>query len=187
MFKCSTQITLVLLLLIESDYCARVKEFRGEKVATCVTPNTDDYSIVFPNGWNYSISSNKANFYGNFIIKEVIEEPIDLIIISNRCTLDMKNCEPFNKFTLPRICTYLNDEKGVFALFFNSVEPRFHCPLKPGVYEFRDSVIDLSFFTNFRLEGYRWTASIKLVSKGKIKKDIFCLYAQCIVSWVRKS
>ncbi|XP_053692039.1 uncharacterized protein LOC128740520 [Sabethes cyaneus] len=166
---------------------SRIKEFLGEKVATCVTPNTKDYLLEFPTGWNYSIGSNKVHFYGSFVIKETIQAPIDLIIASNRCTLDMKTCEPFNKFTLPRICTYVNDENGVFASFFNSLEPNFHCPLKPGVYEFKNSTIDLRFFTNFPLEGYRWTASLKLISKDKLKKEIFCLYAQVYVRWIRKS
>lgn len=100
--------------------------------------------------------------------------------------MDMKTCELFNKINLSNICRYINDEKGLWASFFKSLEPDLRCPIKPGVYKFENSIIDLSFFTNFPLEGYRWQASLKLYSKTQPKKELFCLSTQNSMRWVKK-
>ncbi|XP_058816251.1 uncharacterized protein LOC131679527 [Topomyia yanbarensis] len=178
---------MLIMLYRNIGQCARVKQLNAEKAATCIAPNSDAYLIHFPGGLNYTFGRSKAYFYGNFTVKETIQEPLELVLTTNRCTLDMKTCETFNKLTLTRICSYINDDKGIFASFFKSFEPKFHCPIQPGVYFFKNSIIDLTFFTNFPLEGYRWQANIKLFLKGKINKEVYCMNAQASMIWVKKN
>ncbi|XP_058449308.1 uncharacterized protein LOC131429273 [Malaya genurostris] len=166
--------------------CARFKQLIAEKAATCISPTSNTYVIQFPAGLNCTFGKSKADFYGNFTVTETIQEPLELIVITNRCNLNMRTCETFNKLTLTRICSYINDDKGIFASFLKSLEPDFRCPIKPGVYFFKNSTIDLSIFTMFPLEGYRWQSSIKLISKSASKKEIYCLNSQASMIWVRK-
>ncbi|XP_065088221.1 uncharacterized protein LOC135709761 [Ochlerotatus camptorhynchus] len=165
---------------------ARVKEFVQEKAAICSTPNSNQYVIKFPGPLNITTASNIVRFYGNFTVTETIQEPLELAVIPNRCTMDMKTCELFNKVTLPNVCRYINDDKGLWASFFKSMEPDLRCPIKPGVYKFENSIADLSFFVTFPLEGYRWQTSVKLYSKNQSKKELFCLSSQSSMRWVKK-
>ncbi|XP_019546967.3 uncharacterized protein LOC109417327 [Aedes albopictus] len=174
------------LIFAGSINSARVKEYVQEKAATCPVPNADKFVIQFPGPLNFTSGSNVVQFQGNFTVMETIQEPLEIILATNRCTLDMKTCELFNKLTLSDVCRYINDQKGIWASFFKSMEPDFHCPIKPGLYKFQNSVVDLSFATNFPLEGYRWQTSMKLYSTVKPKKELYCLSSQSLMRWVKK-
>lgn len=167
--------------------CARVRVYSQEKAATCTVPYADKYAIQFPGNLNFTSNGNIIKFHGNFSVTELIQEPLEMILVSNRCTLDMKTCEQFNKVTLADICRYINDEKGRWAPFFRSTDPDFKCPIKPGVYKFQKSILDLTFFTKFPMEGYRWLTFIKLFSGTKPKKELLCLTSQSSMYWIRKS
>ncbi|XP_055639358.1 uncharacterized protein LOC129777228 [Toxorhynchites rutilus septentrionalis] len=167
--------------------CARIKELKAEKAATCITANTDKYIIQFPGPLNYTADGNRIHFFGNFTVTETIKEPLEVAVIANRCSVEMKTCEPFNKLTLSRVCTYINDENGIFISFFKSITPVFRCPIKPGLYTFQKSVLDLTFFTIFALEGYRWQANIKLFSRDNAKRELYCLATQALMRWVRRT
>lgn len=110
------------------------------------------------------------------------------IVVAHRCTMNMKTCEPFNTIALSRICTYINDENGMLASFFRTMEPNLRCPIRPGLYRFVNSTMNLKFFTAFPIEGYRWQASLKLYSKEKgIKRELYCLSGHASMKWVRKA
>ncbi|XP_021697712.1 uncharacterized protein LOC110675941 [Aedes aegypti] len=182
-----TNVLIISVLLFASGVnCARVKEYVQEKAATCPVPNADKFAVQFPGPMNFTSGSNVVKFYGNFTVTETIQEPLEIIIATNRCTLDMKTCELFNKLTLSDLCRYINDQKGVWASFFKSMEPDFRCPIKPGLYKFVNSVVDLSFSTNFPLEGYRWQTSLKLYSTVKPKRELFCISSQSFMRWIKK-
>uniref|UniRef100_A0A8D8DWM7 (northern house mosquito) hypothetical protein n=1 Tax=Culex pipiens TaxID=7175 RepID=A0A8D8DWM7_CULPI len=99
----------------------------------------------------------------------------------------MKTCEPFNKIALGGVCATINDANGMLAPFFAGLEPKFRCPIEPGVYQFRNAEVDLRFFTTFPLEGYRWQAKLKLYSKTKNRRELFCLAELVSMKWVRKA
>ncbi|XP_021697711.1 uncharacterized protein LOC110675940 [Aedes aegypti] len=179
-------LSVLIILAIHEGICARVKEFVCEKAATCSSPNAHQFVIQFPGPLNCTMGSNIVQFHGNFTVTETIQEPLELLIIPNRCTMDMKSCELFNKLTLTNICRYINDESGILAPFFRSIEPNIQCPIKPGFYQFKKSIIDLTFFLKFPLEGYRWQSSMKLYSRSKPKKELYCLSEQVSMRWVKK-
>ncbi|XP_062542048.1 uncharacterized protein LOC134210041 [Armigeres subalbatus] len=181
-------IAILIILLNNWGSCARVKEYVQEKAAICAVPNADQFALQLPGPFNYSMGNkNTIKFYGNFTITTVIQEPLELVIIANRCTLNMKSCELFNKVTLTDLCRHINDQKGVMISFFKSIDPIFQCPIKPGLYQFKNSVVDLSFVSIFPLEGYRWQTSLKLYSKTKPMKELFCLSSQSFMHWVKKT
>lgn len=55
----------------------RVKEFYDLKMATCNASNSDQYVLDFKT-LNYSIKNNVVHFYGNFIVTETIQEPLEV-------------------------------------------------------------------------------------------------------------
>lgn len=109
-----------------------------------------------------------------------------LIILINRCTLDMSTCEEFNSLALTNLCRYINDEKGMAASFFRSIDPVLHCPIKPGIYKFKKSIVDLSFTLPMPMEGYRWKADLKLYSRIRPKKELLCVASQSMLRWTNK-
>ncbi|XP_062551816.1 uncharacterized protein LOC134217074 [Armigeres subalbatus] len=182
-------IVLIVFAVFISNFgnCARVKEYFQEKAATCVVPYANKFVVQFPTPTlNFTTSNNIIKLYGNFTVTEVIQEPLEMIVVSNRCTLDMKTCEQFNKRVLTDICHYINDGKGLWAQFFRRIEPEFNCPVEPGLYTFKNTALDLSFLTNLPLEGYRWQTTIKLNSRTKPKRELYCLLSLSTNRWVRK-
>ncbi|EDS44301.1 conserved hypothetical protein [Culex quinquefasciatus] len=165
----------------------RIKEFNVEQAAPCQTSGNETYVIQFPDGVNYTFENNLVDFHGNFTVSEAIKEPLEFVVVTNRCSLDMKTCEPFNKIALGGVCATINDANGMLAPFFAGLEPKFRCPIEPGVYRFRNAVVDLRFFTTFPLEGYRWQAKLKLYSKTKNRRELFCLAELVSMKWVRKA
>ncbi|XP_058814617.1 uncharacterized protein LOC131678459 [Topomyia yanbarensis] len=177
----------IFAVLIASGNSARTKVLVVEKLATCSAPNSDKYVIRLPNPLNFTSVNNKLQIYGNLTVMEVIQEPLEVVFVTNRCSLDMKTCEPFNKRTLPRICSYINEEKGSWATFFRSFEPDVRCPIKPNVYTFGNISVDLTFATIFALDGYRWQAYLKLFSSGKQKRELLCVSVQFWMKWVKRA
>ncbi|XP_062542049.1 uncharacterized protein LOC134210042 [Armigeres subalbatus] len=171
---------------ITCGICARVKEFVVEKTATCSTSNDKQFVIQVPKPLRYNTDSNMVEFLGNFTVTETIQEPLELMIIPNRCTMDMTSCELFNKLTISNLCRYINDERVFLRSFLRSIEPNIRCPIRPGFYQFRNSSIDFRFFANFPLEGYRWQTSMKLYSNSKPKRELYCLSSQTSMRWVKK-
>lgn len=55
-----------------------MKEFVGEKVATCSSPNADQFIIKFPGPLNYTMGSNIVRFHGNFTVTETIQDPLEV-------------------------------------------------------------------------------------------------------------
>lgn len=102
--------------------------------------------------------------------------------------MDMIKCEYFTTIPVPRVCDHINDERALLATFFKGMEPPMRCPIKPGIYRFENSTIDLNFFTTFPLEGYRWQSRLRLYTReGSAKKEVYCLDMHCTVKWFRNS
>ncbi|EDS34760.1 conserved hypothetical protein [Culex quinquefasciatus] len=184
----SILVSFILLLCIHIISNARVKEFFDIEMATCTNPNTEKFLIQFPGAINHTFKDNVVSLHGNFTVTEVIQEPLEFIVVAHRCTMNMKTCEPFNTIALSRICTYINDENGMLASFFRTMEPNLRCPIRPGLYRFVNSTMNLKFFTAFPIEGYRWQASLKLYSKEKgVKRELYCLSGHASMKWVKKA
>ncbi|XP_062551817.1 uncharacterized protein LOC134217075 [Armigeres subalbatus] len=180
------KVIILILLYMKGGTGARVKEYIQEEAAICPQPNADKFVIQFPGQLNFTTGISSVEFHGNFTITDVIQEPLELVIHITRCTLDNKTCDQFNKLTLTNICRYVNDEKGPLVGFFKSMEPKIRCPIKPGAYRFKNSLVDLSFTTIYPMEGYRWKAHLKLNSR-RPKRELFCVFSQSIMRWTKKT
>ncbi|KXJ74434.1 hypothetical protein RP20_CCG013702 [Aedes albopictus] len=156
--------------------CAkRIKEYVQEKAEVCPNSNTDNFTVQFPGPLNYSVNNNAVKFHGDFTVTEIIQEPLELIISIDRCALDMKTCEEFNKLTFTNLCRHVNDEKGLVSKFFKGMEPAVRCPIKPGIYKFKNAVFDLSFTIPLPMEGFHWQANLRLYSRIRPKKELLCV------------
>ncbi|XP_055600313.1 uncharacterized protein LOC129749374 [Uranotaenia lowii] len=169
----------VLIIFIRFVFSARTKEFVVDRFSPCLNSSNDKYTVRFPDQVKYTISKNVVQLHGNFNVTETIQEPLEMALITNRCSMDMKSCEQFNKMTVSRLCSVLSNEKNMWTSFYKSVDPDLRCPFQPGIYKFINSSSDLSFFRNFPLEGFRWQVYMKFyTTKNKAKREIFCLTIQ---------
>ncbi|XP_019547049.3 uncharacterized protein LOC109417411 [Aedes albopictus] len=174
------------LFMINGGRAKRIKEYVQEIAEICPNANSGNFTVQFPGPLNYSMSSNLIKLHGNFTITETIQEPLELIILIDRCALDMKTCEEHNKLTFTNLCRHVNDEKDVVAKFFKNVDPIVRCPIKPGIYKFKNAVFDLSFTLPLPMEGYRWQAKLKLYSRIRPKRELFCVSSLSSMHWVNK-
>lgn len=66
-------------------------------------------------------------------------------------------------------------------------EPRIRCPIMPGNYSAKDSVLDLTAISGFPTNGFTWVEAIKGVAgDGKNKKLVFCANVEAKITSVRE-
>uniref|UniRef100_A0A182VU25 ATP-dependent Clp protease proteolytic subunit n=1 Tax=Anopheles minimus TaxID=112268 RepID=A0A182VU25_9DIPT len=170
----------------------RNKELVIDKAKTCQTNKTDSFLIKFTVPANFSSSNNVVRFHGNFSVLQPILAPLEVTLIAYRCTLDLQNCQRYNALQVPKICSFLADTNSFWSPFVRSIEPTVKCPLQPvkdlATYVFKDSALDMNFFTSFPLDGYTWQVTMKLYSTANTpKKEVFCFAAQATLKRVRKA
>ena len=64
-----------------------------------------------------------------------------------------------------------------YSEVLGAIKPKLECPLKAGNYALGKTLVDLTAFKFFPLEGYVWILTIKLVTSAKgskIKKVSAC-------------
>lgn len=53
-----------------------------------------------------------------------------LFISAKRCTMDMTQCEDFNKLTIPGVCERLNDKDMIWSDLTAMFKPKIKCPIQ---------------------------------------------------------
>lgn len=53
-----------------------------------------------------------------------------MFISAKRCTMDMNNCEDFNKITIPGICNRFKDKNLMWSELTSQFVPPLKCPLQ---------------------------------------------------------
>ncbi|XP_037907906.1 uncharacterized protein LOC119649707 [Hermetia illucens] len=95
------------------------------------------------NHWEI-IQREKSSFYLTGIINVTQEFPegFDVELRVDKCPADARlgNCDTFiNNFATKNICYIFEvNQPRAMQIFFNSVEPKLKCPLKPDVYSVKD-------------------------------------------------
>jgi hypothetical protein len=131
---------------------------------------------------------NKITFSGHMRVLEEIFGEIDLVLETNRCSIDMKTCEKYTTINIREICKKFKEKNAFYSPAFLSFKPPLECPLKTANYTSPQSILNLALISLLPLDGYVWLVSIKFVSsdnQNKSKKIILCLNAEVEISKTR--
>lgn len=126
-------------------------------------------------------ANNDIVYSGKLVVLEEIKSEIDLVLETNRCSLDMKTCEKSTTLNIRKICPKLKEKDQLYSKAISMIEPPLECPIKPGNYTSKQSSIEFKKVALLPIDGYVWIVTIKLVSSGtgnKAKRLILCLNAE---------
>lgn len=128
-------------------------------------------------------------YSGTIVVVEEVPGEIELVLESNKCSLDMKTCEKYDIINVREMCKKFQDKHAFYSNIFTHIKPTLECPIKPGNYTLEESSLDLRPFALFPVDGYIWVSSFKFVSgqKGiKGKKVVMCINAEVKILKTRK-
>lgn len=121
---------------------------------------------------------NKLSLHGYITVHQEISGEVDLIMETNKCSLDMKKCEKYSNRTFQKMCDRFKQKNAFFSSAFSSVEPTLQCPIKTGNYTMNNSTFDLTPLTILPLGDNVWVMMFKFISAengSKRKKISLCL------------
>ncbi|KAL7049616.1 hypothetical protein ACKWTF_003789 [Chironomus riparius] len=172
---------LVSLLIVETFAASRLYEM--QKFDNCQVSHAIQMRLFVNNG---SAVPDKIAFGGYLEVTEKILGPIEFTLDSNRCDFAMKKCEKFSIMKIPGVCDIINSKNGMIEDLLKTFEPRIQCPIMPGNYTAKDSVLDLAVVSGFPTNGFVWVETIKGVSgDGKNRKLVFCANVEAKITSVR--
>lgn len=163
------------------------REFKIQKWKNCRENALGYLNISFA-----KTNINKVTFSVAVELSENIDGDLVLIFEVNRCSLDMKTCQFYNRRNFYQLCDLMNGE-SFFGLenLFKSVKPQPVChPVRSNTYVSPEATIDLSVLSYLPLDGFVWLFSINVVEKateGKLKKNIGCASFEVKVVRTRKN
>lgn len=123
------------------------------------------------------VNIGRIKISGVLEAKEEVLGDIEFVMEASRCTLDMKTCEKYSTLNVGEMCVKFEWKNIYYSGIFDNFKPHLKCPFQPGNYTLEESVLDLSPFTMFPLDGYVYIAAFRLVSgkARKSKKVIMCI------------
>lgn len=125
---------------------------------------------------------------GPFHISEEITGNIEMVLETNKCSLDMKKCEKYSNHNIPNMCIKFRENNAFYSAAFASIHPPLRCPIKPGNYTADDSTFDMTAIQMLPIDGYVWVITFKLVaseSGSKTKRIVFCLNTETKIAKIR--
>lgn len=85
------------------------------------------------------------------------------------------------------MCDAVGNKGGPLEETSKAFTPRVLCPLMPGSYKTKESIIDLAPFSMLPTDGYVWLLIMKIVSgEGKKQKPVMCLTVEGQITKLRK-
>ncbi|CRK89252.1 CLUMA_CG003011, isoform A [Clunio marinus] len=150
-----------------------VRKYYPLKWENCAINASIQADIFAPN-----VSTKFMNISGVFHVREDILGALTFTLESNKCSLDMKNCEKHLNFSFKDVCRRFEEKHMFYSAIFDRIAPPLICPLKAGDHILNPSVLDLSILDIFRAEGFIWITNLKIIAvsnKGKTKKNVFCM------------
>jgi hypothetical protein len=160
------------------------RNYSPQKLEEC----SQDQPIIL----NLKIPENNFNdtveLSGSVEVRKKINGPLDASGETNRCSLDMKTCEKFGTFNIPEGCKKFKDPKTFYANLMDNFEPRPSCPVLPGNYTIRKTIVDLKAFRFVPLDGYIYNIIAKgtgVDSATKTKITALCTKVEVKVVKVR--
>lgn len=124
---------------------------------------------------------DSATVSGLVTVSEEILGNIDLVMETNRCTLDLKTCFKENTINFKGMCKVFSMKNAFYSKVFDSLQPNFDCPLKAGNYTLRETSFDLMFARPFPIDGHIFIMTFKWIQvdrKNKTKRVLMCFYIE---------
>lgn len=118
---------------------------------------------------------------------EELNNDLELRYDAFRCSFDMKTCDRYPLGTQSSFCEKIAVENAFYSDIINSIEPKFKCPLKTGIYKInKKSFIFPSFYSYIPLNGYVWVLTFKFVdTKNKSLKACFTIQMKFVLKRLR--
>ncbi|CRK89253.1 CLUMA_CG003012, isoform A [Clunio marinus] len=142
-----------------------VRKFHTLKMENCRINASIQADVVAP-----KVSTKFFNFSAIFHVREDILGNLTFTVDTNKCSLDMKNCE---KYLNVEFCRRFEEKHMFYSAMLSNIAPPLICPFTAGDHILKPSILDFSFVDMFRLEGFIWVANFRLIAitnKGKTKK-----------------
>lgn len=147
--------------------------FVAESLKPC--PNDHTMPFQFRNLTFYS-ALNVVTVNCKLIAKDTFKGPLALEINTKRCDMtDEVRCNVFPTFTLPNICTEL--ENQLFGSnFVSRIVPKLQCPLAKGDYSVDNMLVDTNNLLKFIpfVAGRLITSTRLLQMQGGKKRPLLC-------------
>lgn len=107
---------------------------------------------------------NVVSFSGFGYLPKDVNGDVEIIIETNRCSIDFKSCESVPGFALRDICKRFIEKNTFYSSALEGVKPPLICPVKAGNYTFVENKLDLSILAMLPLDGYIWLTTIKVLT-----------------------
>lgn len=138
-------------------------------------PNSENMTIYIDSFDLKSPSLNKFIISGTILMRENITSGLKLYMEVNRCSLDLSDCEKYDRVVIPNLCDKINDKASFWAPLTKAIRPRMKCPISIGNYTVNNGSFDLNMVSRLPIEGYRWIVRARIVQGPKKKeRDLFC-------------
>jgi hypothetical protein len=139
----------------------------------------------------FDFDKNNINFIGYsglFVLHEEISNEFELVIETNKCSLDMNTCAKYTNFRIEKMCEKFESKGPFYVSISAAITPPIHCPIKPGNYTLGKTRIDLSPIKALNIDGFIWVSKFKFVSTNsttKLKRIILCYNTEVKIVKVR--
>lgn len=98
--------------------------------------------------------NNTIQFSGYFTIQNNLDNPIDIEIQTNRCTLKQKDCQQFSKIKFENVCDKFFNSPLLGAKFVTAIKPSLKCPAMKGTYNVQNVVMELENIAKLPFSGW---------------------------------
>lgn len=125
-------------------------------IKSCKTCKLDKKNLMGMDFSNLTFVNfnNTIQFSGYFSVQKNLENPIDLEIETNRCTLKQKDCQKFSKIKFENVCEKFFNSPLFGGKFVSAIKPKMKCPALQGTYNVQDVVMDLENIAKLPFSGW---------------------------------
>ncbi|CRK89254.1 CLUMA_CG003013, isoform A [Clunio marinus] len=161
---------LLVSLLSLAENAKLVRKYYPLKWANCPINASMQVDVFVP-----KVFTKFMNMSAVLHIRENIPGNLTFTAETNKCSLDMKNCEKYldvgvmeldliKIFSFKDVCRLIEDKNMFYSAALTNIAPPLICPFKAGDHILKPSVLDLSIGEMFRAEGFIWVANFRLIA-----------------------
>lgn len=130
---------------------------------------------------------NHIQYSGYLDSSREVNGPLELIIETSRCDINMKKCEKFSIQKFTKVCHMFEGKNNIFSSVLATMQPPVSCPIKAQRYEAVNSSMDMTTLAYLPLTGSIFMSTSKLYSgEGKKSELVLCTSFEMRIVRVRK-
>lgn len=130
---------------------------------------------------------NHIQYSGYLESSREVNGPLELILETSRCDINMKKCEKFSTQKFTKVCHMFEGKNNIFTSVLATMQPTLRCPIKNQRYEAVNSSMDMTTLAYLPLTGSIFMSTAKLFS-GESKKAemVLCTSTEMRIIRARK-